>query len=76
MDANRTDKGTTKGTTPGILYNKNLKIVSKSSPLPASSAMNSHTACKIKIKNKIVNTVKNVLTNVFKRYLSNIFTKN
>jgi hypothetical protein len=42
--------------------------------LPANSAINSQTVCKMNIKNKITNTVVNVIIKDFNKYLSKIFT--
>lgn len=43
MEANNTDKGSTKGTIRGIENNKNLTTRRKSKSLPASSEMNNQT---------------------------------
>ena len=74
MEANNTDKGSTKGIIRGIENNKNLITIIKSKSLPASSAINNQTVCKMNIKKRITNTVVNVIRNVLRMYLSKIFT--
>ena len=73
IEANNTESGKTKGTTLGILNNKNFKITIVSKSFPANSAMKSQMVCRIKIKNKITNTEVNVNRKVRKMYLSKIF---
>jgi hypothetical protein len=43
IEDNKTDKGSTKGTTLGILKSKNLPIMNRSKSFPASSDINSQT---------------------------------
>ncbi len=74
MDANTTESGSTNGIILGNEKSKNFITVKKSRSLPANSAINSQTVCKMNIKNKITNTVVNVIIKDFNKYLSKIFT--
>lgn len=74
MEASKIDKGRTNGTNLGIENNKNFMIIDTSKSLPANSAINSQTVCKMNIKKRITNTTVNVIRNVFRMYLSIIFT--
>lgn len=74
MEASKIDKGRTNGTNRGIENNKNWIIINVSKSLPANSAINSQTVCKMNIKKRITNTTVNVIRNVFRMYLSIIFT--
>jgi len=75
MEANNTDKGSTKGTTLGILKSKNLPIMKRSKSFPANSDIKSQTTCNMNIKKRITNTVANVIKKDFNKYLSSIFTR-
>jgi hypothetical protein len=74
MEANNTDRGSTKGTIRGIEKVKNFKIIIKSKSLPANSDINNQTVWSMNMKKRITNTVANVVRNVFNKYLSRIFT--
>ena len=74
MDANKIERGNTKGTIRGIEKVKNFIINIKSKSLPANSAIKSHTVCNMNIKKRITNTVANVDKKDFNKYLSRIFT--
>jgi hypothetical protein len=74
MDAKSTESGSTKGIILGIENSKNFITNIKSRSLPANSEINNQTVCKMKMKNKIINTVKKVAMKVFSKYLSRIFT--
>jgi len=52
MEANRTERGKTRGTILGMEYIKNFTIRIKSRSFPANSAIKSQTVCKINIKKK------------------------
>jgi hypothetical protein len=74
MDAKSIESGKTNGTNLGIENSKNFKTIEVSKSLPANSAINSQTVCRMNIKKRITNTTVNVIRKVFKMYLSIIFT--
>lgn len=74
MEANSTESGSTKGTILGVANRRNFRTEIKSRSFPASSDINNHTVCRIKIKNRMTNTVKKVDMNCLNKYLSRIFT--
>ena len=74
MEANSTERGSTSGTILGVANKRNFKTETKSKSFPASSEINSQTVCKMKIKNRMTNTVKKVDMNCLNKYLSRIFT--
>lgn len=73
IEANKTDKGKTRGIILGIENNKNFTTKNRSRSLPANSEIKSQTVCNMNIKKRITNTVVNVIRKVFSKYLSKIF---